>query len=205
MSANQSKQYKTWLVKSRLCYDPLLLEHLSPDELWCCCATEMRRSCVRWTPAWCHKNTLSRQLIQSNWAHLFSPLYHSNVGEGTAATSHLSRAVRPRPTQWLFISWMAGATGGNKEIRNVGGNTHKKHLCSHQHNNNVKEKVAIRHGALVKEGCWTWKWQPLTSWSVHTLHRVNSTLYRVHRGGVGEERGQPSSMLEKEMNCTAWW
>lgn len=61
-----------------------------------------------------------RDSVKSNPAHLFSPLNHSNVGEGTAAASHLSRAVRPGTTPWLFISWMLGATGENREMRNVG-------------------------------------------------------------------------------------
>lgn len=56
--------------------------------------------------------------------HLFSPLYHSNVGEGTAAASHLSRAVRPRPTPWLFISWIDGGTEESKEIGNLSRITH---------------------------------------------------------------------------------
>lgn len=51
--------------------------------------------------------------------HLFSPLYHSNVGAGTAVASHLSRAVRPRPIPWIFISWMVGATGEYEEIKRV--------------------------------------------------------------------------------------
>lgn len=55
----------------------------------------------------------------TEWPHLFSPLYHSNVGAGTAVASHLSRAVRPRPIPWIFISWMVGATGENEEIRRV--------------------------------------------------------------------------------------
>lgn len=66
---------------------------------------------------------VTRTITQSNKAHLFSPLYHSNVGEGTAAASHLSRAVRPRPTPWLFISWIDGATGENTDIRTLSETT----------------------------------------------------------------------------------
>lgn len=58
-------------------------------------------------------------------AHLFSPLYHSNVGGGTAAASHLIKAVRPRATPLLLISWIDGATGGTES-----------HRVSRRHNNN---------------------------------------------------------------------
>lgn len=51
--------------------------------------------------------------------HLFSLLYHSYVGAGMAAASHLSRALRPRPIPWLFISWIVGATGEYEEIKCV--------------------------------------------------------------------------------------
>lgn len=60
-----------------------------------------------------------RKPKRHKWPHLFSLLYHSYFGAGTAAASHLSRALRPSPIPWLFISWMVGATEEYKEIKRV--------------------------------------------------------------------------------------
>lgn len=43
-------------------------------------------------------------------SYLFLPLYHSKAGEGTAAASHLRRALRPGPAPVNFTSCIVGGT-----------------------------------------------------------------------------------------------
>lgn len=128
---------------------------------------------------------MHRRFKRPQRPHLFSPLYHSNVGAGTAAASHLSRAVRPRPIPWLFISWMVGATGEYEEIRHVVRSqtpNWKKHLCYQQQEVKKIVRDKTRRGGAESE--------PLSS-KTTTLDvlaaaqkRTLNTVLGVCRGGV---------------------